>query len=218
MDRILFFSMIFIILSCITACTVNNDSHNDDEENLSYDYPDDTSNGRFFPKGVLGENEEADKFTYEWYSKHLIALEEPSLFQARKQKGIISYRFLYLRTFHNPISIRIELDKERKTGTLIYKKTDGKGGYRAGYIEDFKVIKLNENDIKKLLNTFETAYFWRQPIKIKDYGLDGAQWIIEGVDNGRYHLVDRWSPEDGNIYELGILFIELSGIKPDKIY
>jgi len=26
-------------------------------------------------------------------------------------------------------------------------------------------------------------------------GVDGARWVLEGVKNGEYHVVDRWSPE-----------------------
>jgi hypothetical protein len=37
--------------------------------------------------------------------------------------------------------------------------------------------------------------------------VDGAQWIIEGARNGTYHIVDRWSPEDGEIRALGLLIL-----------
>jgi hypothetical protein len=26
-------------------------------------------------------------------------------------------------------------------------------------------------------------------------GLDGAAWIVEGVKQGRYHIIDHWSPD-----------------------
>ena len=28
-------------------------------------------------------------------------------------------------------------------------------------------------------------------------GVDGAQWIFEGVKDSTYHVVDRWSPDNG---------------------
>ena len=49
--------------------------------------------------------------------------------------------------------------------------------------------------------------FWKLPSIQEDRGVDGAQWIIEGARNGTYHIVDRWSPEDGEIRALGLLML-----------
>jgi hypothetical protein len=44
--------------------------------------------------------------------------------------------------------------------------------------------------------------------------VDGAQWIIEGVRNGSYHIVDRWSPTNGEIRALGLFMVnELAKMK-----
>ncbi|HTC43957.1 MAG TPA: hypothetical protein VK696_02810 [Steroidobacteraceae bacterium] len=39
---------------------------------------------------------------------------------------------------------------------------------------------------------------------------DGSQWIVEVRDGNRYHYVDRWSPQDGPVPEIGERFIALS--------
>jgi hypothetical protein len=36
--------------------------------------------------------------------------------------------------------------------------------------------------------------FWQLPIEISQLGNDGAEWILEGVQDGRYHIVHRWCP------------------------
>jgi len=47
-----------------------------------------------------------------------------------------------------------------------------------------------------------------------EIGLDGAQWILEGVKNGKYQVTDRWSPEVGPIRNLGIMMlIDLAKLK-----
>jgi hypothetical protein len=33
-------------------------------------------------------------------------------------------------------------------------------------------------------------------------GVDGSRWILEGVDGGEYHVVDRWSPPDNSYSQL----------------
>ncbi len=45
--------------------------------------------------------------------------------------------------------------------------------------------------------------------------LDGAQWIIEMVKDGRYHVVDRLSPRDDDaVHAIGItLMIHLAHFK-----
>lgn len=43
--------------------------------------------------------------------------------------------------------------------------------------------------------------------EIRDPGVDGAQWIIEGVRNKTYHVVDRWSPKDGSVRALGLFIV-----------
>jgi hypothetical protein len=39
-------------------------------------------------------------------------------------------------------------------------------------------------------------------------GLDGSQWVIEGIKNGSYHLVDRWSPKDGEVRAIGMAMMK----------
>lgn len=37
--------------------------------------------------------------------------------------------------------------------------------------------------------------------------MDGAEWSIEGVKDGTYHVVTRWTPRQGPIYTLGRFFL-----------
>jgi hypothetical protein len=46
-------------------------------------------------------------------------------------------------------------------------------------------------------------------------GNDGARWILEGVKGGRYHIVDRWTPQNGSYRELCLYALKLSGLKLD---
>jgi hypothetical protein len=64
----------------------------------------------------------------------------------------------------------------------------------------------------------EKADFWNMTPNELPRGLDGANWIIEGAKKGKYHIVDRWSPEDGPFREAALYLINLSKLKIDKIY
>ena len=62
-----------------------------------------------FPAGIFDANEGYDKFVNRWYGSHLTALGEPSLYTQRDDASKRIYRFTWLRTFHRPISVRLEI-------------------------------------------------------------------------------------------------------------
>ncbi len=51
-------------------------------------------------------------------------------------------------------------------------------------------------------------------LKTDEIGVDGAQWIVEGIKDGRYKVVDRWSPEKGAVRALGLtMLLDLAKLK-----
>jgi hypothetical protein len=139
-------------------------------------------------------------FPPNWYAKHLGALEEPSLWEASKTQQTQSYRFLWLRSFHNPVAIRIDANADG-TSRLTVKVTRG-----GKLIQDYAVT-LTREDTDRFLRQIEVQNFWKLKSIENDRGVDGAQWIIEGVRNGTYHIVDRWSPKDGGVRALGLFMV-----------
>lgn len=171
---------------------------------------------QYFPTGG------GDRFPADWYSKHLRALKEPSLWELSKKDPTAEvYRFLYLRTFHQPIAVRITV--AGPAGRLVAKKASGQGGYAPGHL-----VYKRESVIPEIqavvLGAIDESHFWdlpteKEPPEIRpdgtvEIGVDGAQWIVEGVKNGKYHVIDRWSPDDHDpAHRIGILFmIELAHI------
>src|SRR5262245_53562261 len=76
----------------------------------------------YFPKG-----------SEHWYPEHLEAMKEPSLFQQSTNKVVEQYRFLWLRTFHKPIAVRVRKDSAGITLRVV--RLSGAGGYNPGKIE-----------------------------------------------------------------------------------
>jgi hypothetical protein len=154
----------------------------------------------YFPKGSLNDDEKGDKFRREWYSEHLQAMKEPSLWEMSRNKNSHAYRFLYLRSFHNPIAVRVDLN-DKGAGTIVVKILSGAGGYKPGHVTRNERRKLTKLEIEHLLLVMNELKFWELPsypqMPPDTIGLDGAQWITEGVKGGVYHVVDRWSPERG---------------------
>ncbi len=157
----------------------------------------------------------------DWYSAQLSALQEPSLYQMIRAANAESYRFLWLRTFHHPVAVRIDVNPDG-TGLLTAKTGSGAGGYRPGTISENHSQVLSKEQTSAFLSQVEASKFWSAPNPINDQrGTDGSQWIIEGLKRGRYHVVDRWSPNSGVAWQLGLMMaFDLANLKipEDEIY
>jgi len=173
----------------------------------------------YFPNKIFYDRQDLHDFKCTWYIKQLSALEEQSIYKQSKNKDLIIFRFTWLRTFHNPIAIRMVINKDG-TGVLFAKKTSGAGGYEPGKLDKSIMKPLNKTEIANFKKLLESEKFWDLPSTTNEQGLDGSHWIVEGLSNGKYHIVDRWSPEKGSVRTIGLYFLGISGIeiKAKEIY
>lgn len=137
----------------------------------------------YFPKG-------SEKF----YPKYLEAMKEPSIFEQSTNKAVEQYRFLWLRSFHKPISIRIWKDESGVAMRVVRLGDDD--GDKPGKIEFDQTLNLTTNQWQEFLALLNQATFWKMPCaeKMDVIGFDGSEWVLEGQTAGTYHMVDRWSP------------------------
>jgi hypothetical protein len=54
---------------------------------------------------------------------------------------------------------------------------------------------IPQDRVAMFLARLNQTHFWTMPTDSPRYGKDGSQWILEGVNDGKYHLVARWSPD-----------------------
>jgi hypothetical protein len=164
---------------------------------------------QFFPKKSFGADPQLDRFITDWYSNELKILEEPSLLQLSKTPSAESYRFLWLRTFHHPIAIRLELRNDG-IGILSTKVATGSSGFPQKGAHPLENISrpLTREQTQSFLERINRVGFWTVQKESEDQGgEDGAEWIIEGVKQGNYRVVRRWSPTEGPVHELGLTFV-----------
>lgn len=170
---------------------------------------------RYFPVGRLWPHKkdaglpDADLFVRQWYSKHLTVMEEPAL-SCGALEDIETYRFLWLRTLHNPIAVRVfQRGDDYGLEAVIL---NGAGGYEPGHVSRRIKKGLSRDQWRTLIARLEEVQLWQLPThEDKNVGLDGAQWIVEGRRDGRYHVVDRWSGTNG-LKSVGKLFLDLAGL------
>ena len=137
-----------------------------------------------------------DSFLVAWYSRQLFALKEPLIYGNKSQNEI--YRFTWLRTFHNPITIRIE--RHGDNYILYWKLSDGAGGYEPGELTTDKQKILDAKTWQEFINRLNQTDFWNLASKEVDFGKDGSEWILEGKTENKYQVVDRWTPEKNSKY------------------
>ena len=176
--------------------------------------PSRSADNYYFSPGALDPtNERSDAFVRDWYSKHLSAMDEPSI--SCGSPGEV-YRFTWLRTFHHPVAVRITNHGTRVILQAI--ELDGAGGYEPGKVLRRTQKTLSVKEFENLTSAFSQAKFDLIPTDEKRDGLDGAEWIVETSSNDIYHLVVRWSPNSGPIREIGSRFLTLTGWKFDEVY
>lgn len=167
----------------------------------------------YFPPGVFSTNNWHDDFRRDWYSEHLRAMKESSFYfpDGSEQE---SYRFLWLRSFHHPIAVRVWSLAGKQLVTV--KEMSGAGGYTPGKLIVNRTHTVTVCEWKEFTRLLEQTCYWNLPTDSDDRGgKDGAQWILEGVKGGRYHVVDRWSPEGGSYREACLYLLKLSGLGID---
>ncbi len=169
----------------------------------------------YFPKYLFGNEMSAKNSQAGWYAKHLKAMNEKSLLNDSDEQTEI-YRFLWLRSFHHPIFVRVER-YSRYSIKIFTKELDGAGGYQPGKSLRSGEFTIYEKEWNEFLTLLEKADFWKMASNNEDLGRDGAQWILEGVKESRYHIVDRSSPREGEYREACIFLLKLSGIDIDKL-
>ncbi|HEV2290061.1 MAG TPA: hypothetical protein VGR81_14045 [Candidatus Acidoferrales bacterium] len=149
-----------------------------------------------------------NSFTTEFYSRNLRALDEPSLWEVSQQdKQTVVYRFLWIRTFDHPVAVRVTI-APNNTGTVVVKMSDGFGEAGPGHLIKDESHTLPATEVADLIARIQRANFWDVPTvePMKGTGLDGAEWVLEGVSSGNYHVVTRWSSQANGSYRKLCLF------------
>lgn len=146
-----------------------------------------------------------------YFSRILFILNEPVLKDYRGQKEV--YRFSWLRSFSQPVVIRVE--KHVENIRLYAKVSIGNSGYDPGKIRFDTAIIVRQEHIDTINSRLSSAGFWSLGAQSQnEIGLDGAEWIVEVYKDNRYHVVARWMPLKGNSFrQIGEYFISISGIR-----
>jgi hypothetical protein len=156
----------------------------------------------------------AADFQVRWYSADMYALGEKPLWPPSSELET-TYRLTYLPAFTGPTVVTVSVSRDGD-GRISIKTING----------DREVTKVDEtvsaprDQLTRFFTLLEQAHFWTTPTELPRRGLDGAEWIMEGVKDGKYRTVVRWCPdierqsaEEIRFAEAGRLLFEIAGHK-----
>lgn len=228
-----------ILLLLMIACNSKNDNNH-----LSYYIPikdtisvpndsnqlyfplhtfEDVSSPRIYDNTIIFGN---DTIIYDWkiftneysFSRYLFAMREPILSIGKAPKE--TYRFTWLRTFHNPVTIGIE--HRGSNYSLYWKILSGLSGYSPiGKLIINKHKEIDEESWNNFQKLIDELNFWEMSAVCSNnqIGFDGASWILEGRNFVQYHAVYRHSPDsETQYYKCCKYLIELAEIDEGKVY
>jgi len=130
-------------------------------------------------------------------------MNEPRLPDSAKDVSAEVYRMMILPTWGNPIVVRVQ--RHGKTFGLSARRLDGQGGYDPGKLVEAKDIELTADDSNELEVLVKNLNFFQLSTDEKGIsGEDGEEWVLEGASQGKYHVVQRWSPSSYNPEKRGL--------------
>jgi hypothetical protein len=104
---------------------------------------------------------------------------------------------------------------------LTLKIADGAGGYEAGKLIKDTSFYISKKEWSGFDSRMTSLNFWNtSTTNNSEQGKDGSEWILEGKMAGKYHFVNRWTPNTSNdkaFRECCDYLIMLAGLTvPDK--
>jgi hypothetical protein len=152
----------------------------------------------------------------ESYSRFLRAMHEPSLSAvAKDDPGAVSYRLLWLRDHDRPVVIRFAA---RSGGTAWFHRrvTSGNGVTGPGGLRDTGMSFSFKGRTARFLKTVEDTGFW-QLVETPTAPATACRshWVLEGVRQGQYKVVDRCSPDASDpVRIIGERAMRLGSLRP----
>jgi len=143
----------------------------------------------YFPRDTF-TGPGADLMTL-WYSQVLYAFGEAPLWRDA-HNAEETWRFTLMGAWGQSRTVTLSVHSSGAGSVrLKWRDRDPNG---VGKVQVADSVGISADQIHVFLETLKHAQFWNAPPEIPDGGFDGAEWVLEGVREGRYHLVSRWCP------------------------
>lgn len=154
-----------------------------------------------------------DEFYADWYSSGLLAFHEEALFPDKRQNSQ-SVRFTLLRSFHAPVMVRTVETSDGQI-RLIGKWLAGPDGCETTSLScsvDRVLTQAERERFKAAQGQLHKASY------ACDGGMDGSRWLLEASGRGDYKIWSEWSPKSGDLRDLALVMLDLTGWRLAEVY
>jgi hypothetical protein len=150
-----------------------------------------------FPRGSFSPTPRWDREEAKYMARYLQLLGEPCLFPLHSDPKPEVYRFLWMRTFNPPVSVRLDIQADG-TGKVTVTTMQGESGFGSTLKGPTTVTSrlVGADEVVRFRELFRKTGFLTIPSIVRgdQQGTDGSDWRIEAVIAGQYHTASRWSP------------------------
>lgn len=161
---------------------------------------------RYVPPAALDPLESGPSWAYAWLLEHV---DEPTLSCGI---GTDAIRFVWQRSFHPPVVIRVGFDNADAWLTAIALGEPADGAQLGP--EQARISKpLSAAQTSKLMAQMQDSPIANFGEEAEAWGLDGSTWLFEQRSGWRYYAVSRWSPRQGGLRDLGMLLVDFSELE-----
>jgi hypothetical protein len=145
----------------------------------------------YFPRGVFKLGEDSGESDADAYAYNFHSMSEPSLLGlALADPDATAYRFLEIPSFGYHTSIRVNRTADGATLRVVLL---GEGQDSPSLA---RTVPLGLDQWRELERQIDRLHFWDRPARVAEGdSLDGVSYLLEGVRDGRYHVV-QWSNDE----------------------
>ena len=164
--------------------------------------------GGYFPEEVFFGDPKLSKSVVTVYTNKLKQFNEPTLLDG----GHTGYRFLYLRSFHPAIAVRIWVDGEEKRLSV-----KAMSRHNNDQLATMVARPMTPHEWATFSKLLADSCLWEMPVTSDaPIAFDGAWWVFEGAHENHYHVTHQQSPQSGLYRELCLYLLKLSGLPLDE--
>lgn len=123
-------------------------------------------------------------------------MKEPDLANMCQDTNAFVYRITILPAL-KPESILVRIQRDGDSLRLFAKRFANRQSKPDKLIQEKQHV-LSADESAVLLKKLKSLQFFEMPARregIDEFGMDGESWVLEGIQEGKYHSVTRWSPQ-----------------------
>jgi|SRR5579871_6169394 len=148
------------------------------------------------------------------YTNFLKNVQEPSLWRLSQSEPLHAYRFRWVGTFSRIGPVTRLMIYPDGTATIVMKEwrklpTVNAPNRPVSVVKE-QTLRVSRHRVQQFLDQLNKYAFWDCPRTDWNAGLDGETWLLEGTKGGKYHIVERWSPEDDRFIALCLPMISIA--------